>query len=88
MPDDRILHGVAQEPRDRQASDVVHQYWTNFARTGNPNGGALPEWPRYEAATASHLEFRADGPVANANIRPLHGGIFLEWARQHMKVPR
>ena len=23
-------------------------YWVNFARTGNPNGGSLSPWPRYD----------------------------------------
>jgi para-nitrobenzyl esterase len=75
---------VAWSDSDRKASDVVQQYWTNFAKTGNPNGGSLPEWPRYEPVTARYLEFTAAGPVVNANLLPAHCDLFREWVRQHM----
>jgi para-nitrobenzyl esterase len=28
-------------------ADTVRGYWLNFAKTGNPNGSGLPEWPVY-----------------------------------------
>lgn len=32
---------------DWKVSDLMADYWTNFAKTGNPNGPGLPQWPRY-----------------------------------------
>jgi para-nitrobenzyl esterase len=32
-----------------RVSDQMAGYWTNFAKTGNPNGPGLPVWPAYEA---------------------------------------
>ena len=37
-------------PEDRQVSDRMAAYWTNFAKTGSPNATDLPRWPVYSAA--------------------------------------
>jgi len=35
--------------RDWALSKQIMSYWTNFAKSGNPNAGELPEWPSYGA---------------------------------------
>jgi len=50
-------------PDDDAVSELMASYWTNFAKTGDPNGPGLPPWPAYR---------RADGyPVMH--LRPNAG---------------
>jgi para-nitrobenzyl esterase len=34
--------------QDTGMSDMMQRYWTNFAKTGNPNGDGLPVWRKFE----------------------------------------
>ncbi len=53
---------------DRHLSAAMVSYWTQFAATGDPNGGGLPEWPAYEPETDMHLEL-GNVIAAGANLR-------------------
>jgi para-nitrobenzyl esterase len=55
------LPAVPWQPEDRQLSELMMKFWTNFARSGDPNGESLPQWPRYEGASGYqvlHLDDR------------------------------
>jgi para-nitrobenzyl esterase len=39
--------GETVRPEDRRLSEQMMGYWTNFARSGDPNGPGLPVWPKY-----------------------------------------
>jgi para-nitrobenzyl esterase len=71
--------GGAFEDADRKLSAAIQLFWTNFARTGDPNGAGVPRWPRYEASSRQFMEFTRDGKmVAGANQRRAVCELFEE----------
>jgi len=50
------LEGANYTTEDHALADSLSSYWVNFATSGNPNGGTLPEWPMYSAERAAHME--------------------------------
>jgi para-nitrobenzyl esterase len=50
-------------PADEVMADVASGYWSQFGKTGDPNGGGRPEWPRYNPAVDRILHFTNSGVI-------------------------
>jgi para-nitrobenzyl esterase len=52
------LHPVADPwtVDDRRIADTMSSYWVNFAKTGNPNGPGLPQWPAFDPKVDQVME--------------------------------
>ncbi len=56
------------EPTDRTLANRVSSYWTNFAKTADPNAGGLPAWPAYASASHTTMELGAHtGAIPDAD---------------------
>lgn len=72
--------GIAWRPEDRTMSDQMMSYWTNFAKTGDPNGAGLPKWETYDAASGSKVMY-LNQPVSSTQKDDLRDEyLFLQTA--------
>ena len=59
---------VGREPwstaADSRLSETMVGYWTNFVRTGDPNGQGLPEWPAFAGSKVQRL----DDPITTGGV--------------------
>ena len=70
---------------DSKLADLIEKYWTNFARTGNPNGSGLAAWHDYDGSEA-YISFAEDGQVVpKSRLRERYCEIYRESANQHFK---
>jgi para-nitrobenzyl esterase len=74
-------------PQDRALSDRMGAYWTNFAKTGDPNGAGLPSWTPFSTGTEDTLVLGPDIQIRSTPNKPelitLDG--YYGWRRDQAK---
>src|SRR5579875_485186 len=70
-------------PEDWKLSDMISSYWTNFAKTGNPNGEHLPHWPQYTVQDGDPVMHLKAGDV---HASPADDQAQMEFLENHAPV--
>jgi len=80
--------GPAPQPEDIAVSDLMSAYWTNFAKTGNPNGPGLPEWPAFTESSQRVMYFDGQsGAQPVPNITQLKAmDAYFAWRREQTRA--
>lgn len=71
--------GGSFQSADRMLSETLQAYWTNFAKTGDPNGPGLPIWPRYDPKGRNYIDFTK---AADVTLGQNQRGPFCELFRE------
>jgi len=56
----------------KKLSDAMISYWTQFAKTGNPNSPHLPVWSPYSTSTDEFQSLTPPTPIAESNFDATH----------------
>jgi para-nitrobenzyl esterase len=63
---------------DQQYAKLMQQYWANFAKTDDPNGGSLVKWPKFDGSKRAYIDFTDAGPVVKDGLRRQVCDVFME----------
>jgi para-nitrobenzyl esterase len=72
-------------PADYELSRIMLDYWSNFAKNGNPNGEGLPHWDTYDNDTALLMrldvgECKMNDFDPDGDVRKIEENILREFA--------
>jgi para-nitrobenzyl esterase len=71
---------------DRKIAEMMSSYWANFAKTGDPNGKALPHWPSLSEASGTTMELGDTNhpiPIAGNSAKEAFFKEFLSKPKPH-----
>ena len=59
---------MAWTDADRRLGEMMSSYWTNFAKTGDPNGPGLPQWPAFREDRQVLLRIKARPELGSPDL--------------------
>jgi len=59
--------GEKVAPTDEVMANVASGHWSQFGKTGDPNGGGRPPWLRYNPAVDRILHFTNSGAIVGTD---------------------
>ena len=75
-------------PVDVKLADLFQTYWTNFAKTGNPNSAGLADWKPF-GASQNYIQFVENGAVEPAQgLRRAQCAVYREILESQWPAPR
>jgi para-nitrobenzyl esterase len=69
----RPLLGPGPDPQ--VLADQMSSAWIAFARTGNPNNAAIPDWPAYTAVRRATMEFDLTSRVVDDPVQAVRQAL-------------
>ncbi len=84
---DREWRWLPSTAEDASLSGLLQVYWTNFAKTGNPNASGLPEWPAWSDEKTEYLVVNQNASVtAQRNFPPLFSRLAADELKRSFKA--
>ena len=69
----RTFNWLPFNSTDTQLSKTIQAYWTNFAKTGDPNGPGLPHWSPWNTDKEPYINFSQKGEaVSQEHFSPIY----------------
>jgi len=88
FPDSSSAELSAKSAPDKKVADEMSSYWTNFAKTGDPNGPGLPKWTAHKIGNGQDAIILDANPASEKLPTPERLALIdKQWVKQGHTLP-